>query len=407
MKRISPQIASQYPRTQLEGEEVLITLVGAIGRTAVVPTNLAGANVARAVGVIPLTRRVNPHWIEFWFRNPLNQALMVSKAHEVARKTLNLEDVRAAMVAIPPAGEQRRIVDEVSRRMSFIEEIEATVEAHIKRAGLLRQSILSFAFQGRLVSQDHDTEPASALLERIRQSRQQQSQDRPTRRRSAWPAPEGRPNVALGINIEEAPPTLLAEPRKGNISDSPGEDAAGLKKERAQKESPGSFTDLPVEEQIDAVWESLFGRGALEKDNAVRAAAEALRDRGLARFQRLHQGGALYQAVNSAIGQGLRAGDFDRPKRGHIRAVLRDPRDYPPETWCFCLQESFDHQVVEEDEALRAAAEWARENLGLEYGRLRKDGIILRGLRAALDEALRRGEVVRTGKDRIERTVRT
>lgn len=103
MKRIAPAIAAQYPRTKLHGGELAITLVGAIGRTAVIPDSLAGGNTARAVGIIPLTKLVNPHWVEIWFRNPAKVAEMTGKSHEVARKTLNLEDVRAASVALPPS----------------------------------------------------------------------------------------------------------------------------------------------------------------------------------------------------------------------------------------------------------------------------------------------------------------
>ena len=146
MKAISHGIASAYPRTQLRGGEVLITLVGAIGRTAVVPKGLAGANVARAVGVIPLLAEVNPYWVEIWFRNPGKIAEMDSKSHEVARKTLNLEDVRSAEVAIPPLAEQERIVAEVDRRLSIIREVQAEVDANLKRAQALRQAVLARAF---------------------------------------------------------------------------------------------------------------------------------------------------------------------------------------------------------------------------------------------------------------------
>lgn len=102
LKRISPAIAARYPRTKLQGGELVITLVGAIGRTAIVPASLSGGNTARAVGVIPLTKDVRSKWVEFWFRSPEKNAEMVSKAHEVARKTLNLEDVRVTTVALPP-----------------------------------------------------------------------------------------------------------------------------------------------------------------------------------------------------------------------------------------------------------------------------------------------------------------
>ncbi len=151
LKRIDPGIAKRYPRTKLQGGEIVITLVGAIGRTAVVPASIAGANTARAVGVIPISEEYFAPWVEIFFRNPEKIHDMTSKAHEVARKTLNLEDVREAKVSIPPFKEQKRIVTEVERRFSVEREIEGTVDAALMRAARLRQSILRSAFDGRLI----------------------------------------------------------------------------------------------------------------------------------------------------------------------------------------------------------------------------------------------------------------
>jgi type I restriction enzyme S subunit len=152
IKRISPSIDAQYPRTKLHGGELAITLVGAIGRTAIVPKLLAGGNTARAVGIVPLSTQLNSHWVEIWFRNPSKILEMTSKSHEVARKTLNLEDVRNAPVAIPPLAEQTRIVAEVERRLSVVEELETVVNANLQRATRLRQSILQRAFNGHLMT---------------------------------------------------------------------------------------------------------------------------------------------------------------------------------------------------------------------------------------------------------------
>ena len=152
LKRISTAVAAQYPRTKLEGGELAITLVGAIGRTAIIPESLAGGNTARAVGIIPLTQQVNAHWIEIWFRSPTMTAEMNSKSHEVARKTLNLEDVRAASVALPPFAEQVRIVAEVERRLSVVDELETAMFGARRRAHQLRQSVLQSAFSEQLNS---------------------------------------------------------------------------------------------------------------------------------------------------------------------------------------------------------------------------------------------------------------
>ena len=121
-------------------------------------------------------------WVELWLRNPEKIAEMTAKSHEVARKTLNLEDVRTAMVAVPPLAEQERIVAEVERRLLVVEEMEGAVEASLRRAERLRQTILKRALEGKLVPQDPSDEPASALLARIRAERAQREGARQPRR---------------------------------------------------------------------------------------------------------------------------------------------------------------------------------------------------------------------------------
>ena len=89
-----------------------------------------------------------------------------------------------APIPLPPLAEQRRIVAEVERRLPVVQQAEATVEASLARAERLRQSILKQAFCGKLVPQDPNDEPASALLERIRAERSAAQEAAPRRRTS-------------------------------------------------------------------------------------------------------------------------------------------------------------------------------------------------------------------------------
>jgi type I restriction enzyme S subunit len=86
--------------------------------------------------------------------------------------TLSLSKVKALPIPLSPLKEQRIIVEEVERRLSVVDKLEATVEENLKQADALRQSILKLAFSGELVPQDPDDEPASVLLERIRSERE-------------------------------------------------------------------------------------------------------------------------------------------------------------------------------------------------------------------------------------------
>jgi type I restriction enzyme S subunit len=76
--------------------------------------------------------------------------------------------LEAFPVPLPPLLEQDRIVKAIEEHISIIDAARNAVEATILRATHLRQAILKWAFEGKLVDQDPTDEPASLLLERIR-----------------------------------------------------------------------------------------------------------------------------------------------------------------------------------------------------------------------------------------------
>lgn len=171
LKHIAPDIAAKYPRTRLQGGELLITLVGTIGRTGVAPQALAGANVARAVGVIPLVPDVNAHFVALMLQAEPYASALVRRAHEVARKTLNLEDVRALPIPLPDRETQDRIVAQVDSHMTTVAAASAGLASIKRRCEALRRTLLSAAVTGCLVEQDVSDEPAELLLQRIAEHR--------------------------------------------------------------------------------------------------------------------------------------------------------------------------------------------------------------------------------------------
>jgi type I restriction enzyme, S subunit len=80
---------------------------------------------------------------------------------------------RLAQWSVPLASlpEQRRIVEEVERVLSVTDQNAVNVERDVRRCARLRQAVLKWAFEGKLVDQDPSDEPADKLLARIRAER--------------------------------------------------------------------------------------------------------------------------------------------------------------------------------------------------------------------------------------------
>ena len=72
---------------------------------------------------------------------------------------------------LPSLAEQEAIAHAVEDQLSVVDHLEADLDAKMKSAQSLRQSILRHAFEGKLVPQDPSDEPASELIKRIAEER--------------------------------------------------------------------------------------------------------------------------------------------------------------------------------------------------------------------------------------------
>ena len=166
--------------------------IGLVGKTAVVKTVF---EVAHSFASYLLRFRFAhseglPNWFHIFTTSQLGRSFIESNAASSAgQHNVSLKLIHGMPIPLPPLAEQHRIVAEVERRLSVIQQTETTVEVGLKRAERLRQSILKEAFSGKLVPQDPNDEPASVLLERIRAEREAaeaaaKSSRKPRRRRA-------------------------------------------------------------------------------------------------------------------------------------------------------------------------------------------------------------------------------
>jgi type I restriction enzyme S subunit len=79
-------------------------------------------------------------------QSPLGQSQINDRKTQTAQANLFQGKIRQLVFALPPLAEQARIVAEVDRHLSIIREVEAEVDANLKRAQGLRQATLARAF---------------------------------------------------------------------------------------------------------------------------------------------------------------------------------------------------------------------------------------------------------------------
>ena len=134
-------------RANPEPGDILVSKDGTLGVIRIIKTDVI-FSIFVSVALVKPARRQMSNYLGITLSSPQVQVQMVPKGSGLQH--IHLEDLREDCIPLPPLAEQKRIVAEVERRLSVVEELEAVVEANLQRATCLRQSILQKAFTGKL-----------------------------------------------------------------------------------------------------------------------------------------------------------------------------------------------------------------------------------------------------------------
>lgn len=149
-KFITPELHAELSlRCKPEHGDLLYTKGGTTG-IARINTESREFNVWVHVAVLKLIDSIEP----FYLQQALNSSHCYKQSqqytHGVGNQDLGLTRMVWITVPLPPLQEQKPILEEIDRRLSVTEELEATIETNLKRAERLRQTILQQAFAGGL-----------------------------------------------------------------------------------------------------------------------------------------------------------------------------------------------------------------------------------------------------------------
>jgi len=171
-KHISPEDFERLCRKiRPKQGDVLLSRYGTVGLARVIRTSHP-FQASYSMAILKPAALVSPDFLEVCLSSEDVQRQIKEHTRGVAQPDLGLAHIRRLAIPLAPEHEQARVVEEARRVTSLIHHVESALTQSAERATSLRQSILKWAFEGKLVEQDPNDEPASVLLERIQVKRE-------------------------------------------------------------------------------------------------------------------------------------------------------------------------------------------------------------------------------------------
>ena len=130
----------------------------------------------RTVLLRPVRHCIDPQYLAYYILSPMSQQNLVDKSSGTTVAHVNLSDFRPYLIAIPPLAEQQRIVAKIQELHPLVEQYgkneEELRKLNASINGLLKQSILQEAIQGKLVPQNAEEGTVNDLIDEIKAEKQ-------------------------------------------------------------------------------------------------------------------------------------------------------------------------------------------------------------------------------------------
>jgi type I restriction enzyme S subunit len=168
---ITEKKAKQLQEFRLTRGDVVLARRGVMGRCAVVGEKEEGWLCGSGSMLLRPTDQVLSEYLQMFLSSPITVANLEADSVGSTMSNLNQKILLGLTIHVPSIEEQTEIVRRVEKLFAYAERLEARYLSVSERVKQLTPSLLAKAFRGELVEQDPSDEPASALLERIREAR--------------------------------------------------------------------------------------------------------------------------------------------------------------------------------------------------------------------------------------------
>jgi len=173
IQMVNPPEGPEKVRTRIRPNDILISITADVGMVALVPEDIKEAYINQHIALARPSEGFCTKYLAWYLSSSEGGLKQFQDLQRGATKVgLGLDDIRNIYVPFPPLAEQHEIVCRVESLFNLADSIEARYETAKNYIDKLSLSILSKAFRGEFVPYDPSDEPASVLLERIREERE-------------------------------------------------------------------------------------------------------------------------------------------------------------------------------------------------------------------------------------------
>lgn len=143
IKYIDRSIGASFKKTELVGDELLITVRGTTGVTALTDSRFKNMNVTRGIAVIRYDRRkINPIYLNAFLNTDESQQYIQEHTRGATLQQINLSDLRVHMIPVPPIELQEKLADFIQQ----VDKSKVAIQKSLDEAQLLFDSLMQQYF---------------------------------------------------------------------------------------------------------------------------------------------------------------------------------------------------------------------------------------------------------------------
>lgn len=143
IKHIDRSIGNGFKKTELTGNELLVTVRGTTGVTAITDNRFAGMNVTRGIAVIRYDpNRINPLYLNAYLNTDESQQYIQEHTRGATLRQINLSDLRIQEIITPPMTLQTQFADFVKQ----VDKSKFEIKQSLEKLELLKKALMQKYF---------------------------------------------------------------------------------------------------------------------------------------------------------------------------------------------------------------------------------------------------------------------